>query len=80
MLVNYEGQEHNLDLYVVKKDSPSLFGRAWLKQIKLDWNSIKFSQTGKSTEDNVKKLLQKNNQIFTTESGKVKCMKASLTL
>ena len=27
--VNYEGQEHNLDLYVVKNDSPSLFGRAW---------------------------------------------------
>ena len=80
VLVNYEGQEHNLDLFVVKKDSPSLFGRAWLKHIKLDWNSIKFLQTGKSTEDNVQELLQKYNQIFTAESGKVKGMKASLTL
>ena len=34
--VNYEGQEHNLDLFVVKNDSPSLFGRAWLKYINLD--------------------------------------------
>ena len=80
VLVNYEGQEHNLDLFVVKKDSPSLFGRAWLKHIKLDWNSIKFLQTGKSTEDNVQELLQKYSQIFTAESGKVKGMKASLTL
>ena len=38
--VNYEGQKHNLDLFVVKNESPSLFGRAWLKYIKLDWNSI----------------------------------------
>ena len=80
VLVNYEGQEHNLDLFVVKKDSPYLFGRAWLKHIKLDWNSIKFLQTGKSTEDNVQELLQKYSQIFTAESGKVKGMKASLTL
>ena len=32
--VNCEGQEHNLDLFVVKNDSPSLFRRAWLKYIK----------------------------------------------
>ena len=51
--LNYKGQENNLDLFVVKNDSPSLFYRAWLKYIKLDWNSIKFLQTGKSTEDNV---------------------------
>ena len=51
--VNYEGQEHNLDLFVVKNDSPSLFGRAWLKYIKLEWNSIKFLQTGKTTDENL---------------------------
>ena len=34
--VNYEGQEHNLDLFVVKNDSPTLFGRAWLKYMALD--------------------------------------------
>ena len=30
--VNYDGQEHNLDLFVVKNDSPSLFGRVWLNK------------------------------------------------
>ena len=53
--------KNNLNLFVVKKDRPSLFGRAsyWLKYIKLDWNSVKFLQTGKSTEDNFRELLQK---------------------
>ena len=39
--VNYDGQEHNLDLFVVKSDSHS--GGAWLKYIKLVSNSIKFA-------------------------------------
>ena len=34
--VNYEGQEHNLNSFIVKNDCPSLFGRAWSKHIKLD--------------------------------------------
>ena len=57
--VNYEGQEHNLDLFVVENDSPSLFGRAWLKYIKLDWNSIKFLQTSKTTDENLQDILKK---------------------
>ena len=56
--VNYEGQEHNLDLFVVKNDSPSLFGRTRLKHIKLDWNTIKFLQMGKTTEVNLQEILK----------------------
>ena len=36
--VKYEDQEHNLDLFVVKYNSPALFGRSWLKYFKLDIN------------------------------------------
>ena len=78
--VNYEGQEHNLDLFVVKNDSPSLFGRAWLKHIKLDWNSIKFLQTGKTTDENLQHILKKYKSVFTEQSGKVKGVNATLTL
>ena len=46
--VTYESQEQNLDLFVVKNDSPALFGRSWLK---LDWNSVKLLNTCKSTEE-----------------------------
>ena len=78
--VNYKGQEHNLDLFVVKNDSPSLFGRAWLKYIKLDWNSIKFLQTGKTTDVNLQDILKKYKSVFSEQSGKVKGVNATLTL
>ena len=78
--VNYEGQEHNLDLFVVKNDSPSLFGRAWLKHIKLDWNSIKFLQTDKTTDENLQEILKKYKSVFSEQSGKVKGVQATLTL
>ena len=78
--VNYEGQEHKLVLFVVKNDSPSLFGRAWLKYIKLDWNSIKFLQTGKTTDENLQDILKKYKSVFTERSGKVKGVQATLTL
>ena len=80
VLVSYGGQEHNLDLFVVKNDSPSLIGRAWLNCNKLAWNSIKVLQTGKSTEENLQDMLKTYNSVFTAESGKVKGMKATLTL
>ena len=75
--VNYEGQEHNLDLFVVKNDSPSLFGRAWLMCVKLDWNSIKFLQTGKTTDENLQDILKKYKSVFTEQSGKVKGVQAT---
>ena len=78
--VNYEGKKHNLDLFVVKNDSPSLFGRAWLKFIKLDWNSIKFLQTGKTTDENLQDILKKYKSVFSEQSGKFKGVNATLTL
>ena len=78
--VNCEGQEHILDLFVVKNNSPTLFGRAWLKYIKLDWNSIKFLQTGKTTDENLQDILKKHKSVFTEHSGTVKGVKATLTL
>ncbi|CAC5383037.1 unnamed protein product [Mytilus coruscus] len=39
--VHYKGEAHVLPLYVVPKGGSPLFGREWLKHIKLDWNEIK---------------------------------------
>ena len=54
--VNYEGQEHNLDLFVVKNDSPSLFGRAWLITLNLTGTPLSFCKRAK--------LLMKTFRIF----------------
>ena len=40
MPVSYQDTQKNLSLVVVKGERPCLFGRDWLSNIKLDWNSI----------------------------------------
>ena len=39
--VNYNGQNVTLPLQIVKGSGPALFGRNWLRTVKLDWVSIK---------------------------------------
>ena len=39
--VEYNNVAHDLPLLVVKGSGPALFGRDWLKQIKLDWQELK---------------------------------------
>ena len=39
--VNYNGQNVTLPLQIVEGSGPSLFGRNWLRTVKLDWGSIK---------------------------------------
>ena len=78
--VTYGGQENHLDLFVVKNDSPALFCRSWLKYIKLDWNSVKLFNTSKSTEEHRQEILQKYNSVFIEGAGKVKSIRATLTL
>ena len=34
------GESQNMEVLVVKGDRPSLFGRDWLAQIRLDWKGI----------------------------------------
>ena len=78
--VKYEDQEHNLDLFVVKNNSPALFGRSWLEYFKLDCTLIKLLRASISTEDQLRDILTKYNSVFTEDNGKVKGMKATLTL
>ena len=63
----------------MNNDSTSLFGRAWLKYIKLDWNLIKFSQIG-NIEENFQIILKRYKSVFSEQSGKVKGVKATITL
>ena len=39
--VQYNDQCSYLNLYMVKRGGPALFGREWLKSIQLDWKMIK---------------------------------------
>ena len=57
--VQYGEQESQLLLIVVKGKGPSLFGRDWLKVIKLDWQGIYSLQ-----ESPLDTLLSQYQEVF----------------
>ena len=77
MNVQYHNQEANLVLIVVEGDGPSLFGRNWLKYLRLDWNKIAIIQPG---ENALEELLQKHQEVFRDELGTVSSFQASLQM
>ena len=80
--VKYNTQECQLPMLVVKADkqAPPLFGRSWLRVIKLDWPSIFSQGTHVVKLDMMKELQRKYADIFNPELGTVKGAKATLHL
>ncbi|KAL9950577.1 hypothetical protein ACROYT_G043093 [Oculina patagonica] len=70
--VTYQDQTANLPLQVIKGQGPSLFGRNWLRNIKLNWGSIKKIS---SDLDNV---LTRHQSVFKDELGTMQGVKAKL--
>ena len=79
--------EHNnlvkdLTLYVVETQGPVLFGRDWLHQIQLDWESICSISKEQPTQDIQKKLerlVDNYSEVF-KEISTFKSAKAKLAL
>nr|XP_024658736.1 uncharacterized protein K02A2.6-like [Maylandia zebra] len=70
-----------LPLYVVKVDAPPLFGREWLRVIKLNWKDLKMVHAREqSGNDNLEAVLKKHSAVFSKELGTMKGIKARLTL
>lgn len=70
--VKYDKQEHNLPLYVVAGDKPALFGREWLKTIKLNWAGIFSVQF--STEE----IIASHKSVFKDQIGVIHDFKAHI--
>ena len=73
--VSYKGQTSPLKLVVVNGAGPNLFGRNWLKYIRLDWHRIATVQPG---SQGVQALLQQHSNLFKDELGTVNSYKATL--
>ena len=56
--ISYNGQEAQLQLVVVQGQSPSLLGKNWLEQIRLDWTEIHFLQ------DKLQSVFGKHEELF----------------
>ena len=74
--VSYQNQCAKLALYVVKGQGPSLLGREWLRQIKLDQRSIGVISLANKTEA----LVGKFPEVFEEGSGMMNTFEASLHL
>ena len=56
--VQYNNQNVNVDLYVVRKGGPPLFGREWLHHYQLNWKEIKSLNISQETESSNSKIVK----------------------
>ncbi|XP_060085398.1 uncharacterized protein K02A2.6-like [Ylistrum balloti] len=82
--VNLHDQTKQLDVYAVAQNGPTLFGRDWLKQLKLDWHEVKInwvkSNPTLDTNTQLKSMLKNYSEIFSEGIGKLKGTVAKLSL
>lgn len=64
-----------LPLYVVEGASPPLFGREWLRKIRIDWREIKMI-----CEETLEGVLQRHSEVFKNKLGTLKGMEAAIIL
>lgn len=79
--VKCEKQRRVLNLYVLKKGGVPLFGREWLRSIRLNWQSLKAIQVNPETtlqQDKLEEVLVKHAQVFQDGIGTLKHIKARL--
>ena len=72
--VKYQTQTVTLPIFVIKGKSVSLYGRNWLKRIKLDWQIIKSLRINSPLDE----VIEKHSHLFRSELGKLKGMKAKI--
>ena len=79
--VKLNKQRVRLPLYVVKVNGPPLFGREWLRRIRLDWAEIKTVRGVHQTDvETLDTLLKRHANVFKEGLGKLKDFEAALTL
>ena len=70
--VAYQDQTANLPLPIIKGKGPSLFGRNWFRDIKLNWGSIKKISCDLDNE------LTKHKSVFNDKLGTMQGTKPKL--
>ena len=73
VLVEYKNKEYTLPLLIVKGSGPTLQGRNWHGQIKLNWHKIFHTSVAINPLDN---LVSKYLKVFRSELGTMTQYKA----
>ena len=74
--VLHNGKKQKLPLLIVDGAGPSLLGRNWLKNIKLDWHQLFNMAISKPSP--LAKVLEDHQEVFEPELGKLKGYEAKL--
>ncbi|CAC5397392.1 unnamed protein product [Mytilus coruscus] len=77
--VNYNDQSEILSLYVVQKGGGILFGRDWLRKIRLDWSKIN-KVSVENVNERTKELLAQHTSVFSDNIGCVNGSKGNLIM
>ena len=77
MEVHYEQQQLTLPLVVVEGNGPCLFGRQWLKKIRLNWQSI-WQSVNSVQGPALETVLDRHQNVFKPELGTLKGYKAQI--
>ncbi|XP_064462940.1 uncharacterized protein K02A2.6-like [Ornithodoros turicata] len=76
--VEHNGQTSHLPLYVLAQRGPPLIGRNWLRNLRLDWNSLNYIRP--HARKDLAQLLERHGQVFADELGEIQGEQASLVL
>ena len=74
--VIHHNQSKELELLVAAGTGPSLIGRDWLHELKLDWTTIHSVQA----ESKLQSLLQQYSVVFSEEAGKLEGVEAKIVV
>ena len=74
----YKGQSKTLSLLVAKGNGPSLLGRDWLSELRLDWKGLFHVRTTTTTSLTLDEVLSQNSEVFDSEQGRLKGVEARL--
>lgn len=83
--VKFQKVSWKFDLYVISQEREPLFGREWIKQISVDWNTIIPNISDVQCVDTdfnseVTRLKSKYKSLFSTEVGKIKNLFAKVNV
>ena len=76
VMVSHHNQSKVLELLVAAGTGPSLIGRDWLHELKLDWTTIHSVQA----ESKLQSLLQQYSVVFSEEAGKLEGVEAKIVV
>lgn len=78
--VDYKKQTKMLDLFIIKENLDTIFGRDWLYEIKVDWPSVKIVEISSREQNRLEILLQNYNEILDEKVGEIKNYECKLEL